>query len=249
MRPLLTVLFSLGICLLLHGGVLSQNGYTFDFTKISKKDDLISFEPADKLGFTKEGLGWDGDANSSYDGSFTTAPIALGTAWRPTRVVTLKCTLCPVSQVFREGFWKGDLYVRYSPDKKHWSSWQMLQVNDKPQPADKGITFTGSLRVPEIASRRYYELVEEYSKLDVPWQSDEEAAVKWILKKDPEFFAKNLPFIGYIQFRFEGLFRAGERIAAFDCNTAWSIGGLQTIPKDPNAQKNSEGPWRFDATK
>jgi len=242
MRRLLIFLFSLSFCLLLHGGVASQNWHSFDFTKISKKDKAISFEPEDKLDFTNEGLGWNGDANSSYDGSFTTAPIAVGTAWRPTGGVTLECTLCPVSQVFREGFWKGDLYVRYSPDKKHWSSWQMLQVKGKPQPADKGVKFTGMLGVPEIASKRYYELVEEYSKLDVPWQSDEEAAVKWILKKYPEFFAKNLPFIGYVQFLFEGPFRGGERITAFDCNIYWSIGGLQTIPKDPNARKNSEGP-------
>jgi hypothetical protein len=154
-----------------------------------------------------------------------------------------------VSQVFREGVWKGDLYVRYSLDKKHWSSWQKLQVKGNPQPREKGVKFTGMLGIPEIARRRYYELVEEYSKLDVPWQSDEEAAVKWILKKEPEFFAKNLPFIGYVQFHFEGLFRGGERITAFDCRLNWSVGGLHLPPKDPDGYKKSEGPWRFDATK
>jgi hypothetical protein len=249
MRLLLSITLVLGSCLLLHGGILSMGSQSFDFTKISKEDALITFEPADKLSLTKGGLGWDGDAHSSYEGSFTTAPVATGTAWRPTGSVTLECTLFPATQVFRKGVWKGDLYVRYSPDKKHWSSWQLLQVNDKPQPSDKGIKFAGRLRVPEIDSRRYYELVQEYSKLDVPWQSDEEAAVKWILQKDPEFFAKNQPFIGYVQFHFEGLFRSGERVTALDCNISYSIGGLQSIPKDPNAYKNSEGPWRFDASK
>ena len=33
-------------------------------------------------------------------------------------------------------------------------------------------------------------VVSEYSSLDVPWKSDEEAAVKWILEREPDFFEK-----------------------------------------------------------
>jgi len=249
MRLLIAAVFAFSCCLWVHGGILSMDSQSIDFTNMSKDDPRVTFEPADKLSFTKDGLGWDGDATSSFDGSFTTAPIATGTAWRPVGGVTLEGTVCPLSQVFRNGVWKGELYVRYSPDKKNWSSWQMLQVKGNPKPGDKGIKFSGMLSVPEIARRRYYELVEEYSKLDVPWGSDEEAAVKWILKKDPDFFAKNLPFIGYIQFHFEGPFRGGERITSFEYSISFGVGGLHLPPKDPDAYKKSEGPWRFDATK
>lgn len=232
-----------------HGSIQGGDSQSIDFTKMSKDDLRVSFEPADKLTLTKQGLGWDGDAKSEYVGSFTTAPIATGTAWRPAAGVTLVGTVCPVSQVFRSGVWRGQLFVRYSPDKKHWSSWQVLQNTTEPKPGDKGTEFSGRLHVPQIERHRYDELIQQYHKLDVPWGSDEEAAVKWILQKQSDFFAKNLPFIGYIQFHFEGPFRGGQRITSFDYSISWGIGGLHLPPKDPNARKNSEGPWRFDAMK
>lgn len=249
MRFLIATTFAFSCCLLLQGGILSMDSQSIDFTKISKEDARITFEPSDKLSLTAGGLGWDGDAKSEYDGSFTTVPIATGMAWRPTSGVTLLATVCPASQVFRSGVWRGQLYVRYSPDKKHWSSWQVLQNSVEPKPSDKGTEFSGRLHVPRLERNRYDELIQEYSKLDVPWRSDEEAAVKWILQKKPDFFAKNLPFIGYIQFHFEGPFRGGQRITSFDYCISWGIGGVHMSPKDTYERKNSEGPWRFDATK
>jgi len=249
MRLLIAVTFTFSCCHWVHGGILSMDSQSIDFTTISKDDSRITFEPTDKLSLTKSGLGWDGDAKSEYAGSFTTAPIPTGTAWRPTSGVTLLATVCPASQVFRLGVWRGQLYVRYSPDKKHWSSWQVLQNTSEPKPADKGTEFSGRLHVPRLEQNRYGELIQEYQKLDVPWKSDEEAAVKWILQKQPDFFAKNLPFIGYVQFHFEGPFKGGQRITSFEYRISWGIGGLHVPPKDLNARKNSEGPWRFDATK
>jgi hypothetical protein len=249
MRLLIATTFAFSCCLCVHGGISSMDSQSIDFTKIFKEDSRITFEPSDKLSLTADGLGWDGDAKSEYDGSFTTAPIATGTAWRPTSGVTLVGTVCPASQVFRSGVWHGQLFVRYSPDKKHWSSWQVLQNTTEPKPGDKGTEFSGRLHVPQIERNRYDELIQQYHKLEVPWGSDEEAAVKGILQKQPDFFAKNLPFIGYIQFHFEGPFRGGQRITSFDYRISWGIGGLHLPPKDPDAYKKSEGPWRFDATK
>ena len=37
-------------------------------------------------------------------------------------------------------------------------------------------------------------LLSQYSTLDVPWKSDEEATVRWILERNPEFFSKQDPF-------------------------------------------------------
>ena len=71
----------------------------------------------------------------------------------------------------------------------------------KDLPADVGI--------PERELRQYQGYLEQYSKLDVPWTSDEEAAVRWILKQQPDFFERSLPFIGYIEFLFDAPFYEG----------------------------------------
>lgn len=225
-----------------------MDSQSIDFTKASQGDARFSFEPEDKLTLTSAGLGWDGDPKSEYTGSFTTAPIPTGTAWRPTTVVSINATVCPVSQVFRSGVWRGQLFVRHSPDKKHWSSWQVLSNNLEPKPEDKGTEFSGRLQIPAIDRVKYDELNLEFSKLDVPWKSDEEAAVKWIVQKQKDFFAQNLPFIGYVQFRFEGPFRGGQRITSFDYSLSWGIGGIHHPPTDPELYNKSAGPWRFDAT-
>lgn len=43
-------------------------------------------------------------------------------------------------------------------------------------------------------------LRETYSRLDVPWVDDEEAFAKWLLARNPNFFERSLPFIGYLEF-------------------------------------------------
>lgn len=84
-----------------------MDSQSIDFTNMSKDDARVTFEPADKLSFTKDGLGWDGDAKYEHAGSFTTDPISTGTAWRPASAVTLVGTICPASQVFCAGVWRG----------------------------------------------------------------------------------------------------------------------------------------------
>jgi hypothetical protein len=257
MRPFITTVFVL-VCFLSAKSVMFYHDSKFiDFTKIIKDDPRITIAPADKLNYTKDGLGWDGDRQASRDGSFTTAPIAVGDDWHPARSVTLVGAVGTVSEEFKS---RGRLFVRYSPDKKNWSTWQVLPVALEPRilshvsgqkSGGKGVQFSGRLQVPEIEQSRYDELFQRYQKLDVPWASDEEAAVKWILKQDPDFFSKNLPFIGYVQFHFEGTFRGGVRVTSFeyDIPNSSSMSVIATPPKDPNADKNRGGTWRFDATK
>ena len=90
-------------------------------------------------------------------------------------------------------------------------------------------------------------MFSEYSKMDVPWRNDEEAAVKWILQRQPDFFEKNQPFVGYVQFRMEGSMPGSERIKRIQMQLSWGVSGLSNIPKDPDAEKNRHGVWRFEA--
>jgi len=196
------------------------------------------------LSITETGLGWNGEPASSQEGWMQTLPLALGLSWRPPYSVSVRvsvdheflpdkgqgATPCP-----------GMVYARYSPDMEHWSAWQALAVEG----SERG-RFQGELRVPDSERERYSRLLSEYSRLDVPWKSDEHAAVLWIIGREPDFFSRQLPFIGYVQFTYDADFHAGLRIKSFAAEIVYTIGGIHTPPEDPDTylNRNSE-PWSF----
>jgi hypothetical protein len=209
------------------------------------------------LTVTRDGFGFDGEVQELREAWIQTKPLALGLSWRPPYAVSVRATILPPpteinlknGQKFTP--YGGDVYVRYSPDRKHWSSWQALQSTEAQFPEEKknpGRYFSGTVRVPYRDREPYGKLLSDYSRLDVPWKSDEEAAVRWILERDADFFSKQIPFIGYIQFMFEGSLYGGQRIRSLRAQVFYGMSGLASIPKDESIQKEREGvPWRFDA--
>ncbi len=118
---------------------------------------------------------------------------------------------------------------------------------DKGKP-DSGRTYNGEFRVPYKDREEYNQLMEDYWKTNPPWASDEEALANWIVKSDPDFFAKHIPFIGYVEFLHESDFHGGQHITSFKANVSFGMGGMSSIPKDPTVNTNRRGPWRFEAT-
>jgi hypothetical protein len=120
-----------------------------------------------------DGLGWGTrDDQGSRDVWVETEPISIGLSWRPTSIATVKVT------VERPGI-SGMLYVRYTADGKHWTTWQYLE--QAAQVAGNGLTetFQGMVRVPYRERETYEKLRMEYARRqDVPWSSDEEALVR-----------------------------------------------------------------------
>ncbi len=142
----------------------------------------------------------------------------------------------------------GQVYVRYSVDSTHWTSWQALQLDDETAQKNRLFIYKGFVSVPRMERKNYEELRWEYMKMDVPWKSDEEATAKWILSKDSKFFEKSIPFVGYIQFLYEQNFRPGQRLTSFKAELDYSMGGKSAGPKDPNVLKERGSiPWRFKA--
>ena len=96
--------------------------------------------------------------------------------------------------------------------------------------------YSGSLRVPYRVAARYQQMRLEYEQRnDVAWGSDEEALVKDIRKREPKFFDKTTPFIGYVQFLFETQLNGGERMKSIKVNAGWFLGGLHHPPNKPGA--------------
>lgn len=233
----------LGVAGLGRAEIMSHTTFTMDFTK-EDAGKKAEWSPAKMVTAGPTGLGW-GDSTDRGSRDFwvqTTEPVALGLSWRPVNAITITAT------VEGTGPSSGQLFARYSPDAKHWSTWQLLLPADIGKADLRRQLFRGSLRVPNREQQRYGELLQQYMRRDdVAWSCDEEALVVNILRGDPKFFEKSLPFIGYVQFLYEGGLQGGERIRSMRVDIPWCVSGLQTLPKDKKAQQYRDGPWRFKA--
>ena len=235
------VAFVLGSFLLSPGTafaeIIGSTSYKLDLSKPKEAAKKAKWSEPDKIEATSDGLGWgSSDDKSRRDVWLQTEPIGIGEAWRPTMIATIKATV------------KGDgadglLYARYSADGKHWTTWQHIEAEE-----NKPGAFKGTLRVPYRDSTRYHKLRLEYARRDdVPWGSDEDALVKDILVREPKFFEKTTPFIGYVQFLYETQLRGGQRMKGLEVHADWFLSGLHQFPKIAGADKGRDVPWRFKA--
>jgi hypothetical protein len=247
----LAVFAIVAVAISLRAVILDLKQLSIDFTNKEDAKAKAEWSHPDKLTFTAAGLG---RQRGSWDNDWIqTQPIPVGLSWRPPTGVSIEVKILPPPKAqhrFENGkeIWSSehdDLYARYSPDFQHWSSWQVLQRDEKK--TDVGI-FTGGLAVPAREYQKYWSYLQEYEKLDVPWTSDEEAAVAWILKREPAFFAHSLPFIGYVQFLFEPANNQTWRIRRFEATISYGVSGLSSEPKDQSISRmRDEIPWRFKA--
>ncbi|GMV93011.1 MAG: hypothetical protein AMXMBFR82_27890 [Candidatus Hydrogenedentota bacterium] len=178
-------------------------------------------------------------------------PVPVGWSWRPVTYVWVGAEVTPPEEfVFlpdRTGCPPCEVFARYSPDLKNWSSWQALERIPPDNQTDPRQTYQISLQVP-VADRSAYEsMFWEYMEKNVPWKSDEEAAVEWILEQQPDFFEDQIPFIGYVQLRFEIALKGDQRIERLEFRLSYQTGGSHNIPKDESVYKDRNGPWRFRA--
>jgi hypothetical protein len=202
------------------------------------------------LKLTPAGLLHDAPGPQSLDFSLQTESLAVGLSWRPARAVSIRATLTPIATTVKLASgdsWTpqvGRLYARYSPDAKHWSSWHVLASTTDAS----GYKFSGELAVPQQAQTEYNELVGKYAQQpNIPWASDEEAAVKWIIAQKPDFFVQRQPFIGYVQFLYEAQLSGGQRIDKLAVDVSYGVGGLHAVPKDPKTADKRDIPWRWRA--
>lgn len=257
-QTILTVLFALLFNVSANAAISSNNTLTIDFTKSDDAKNKSTWSEPDIINITAEGIGWDGECTSQREGWIQTTPLAVGLSWRPASQISVCVSTYPgITALTRSNGEKytpylgNPIFVRYSPDLQHWSTWQVLQAKEPLIPTDvknSGRHYIVGLCVPNIERENYSRLISEYAKLDVPWKSNEDAAVRWILKKEPEFFNKQLPFIGYIQFRYEGPFYGGQRITSFKADASYAISGMHQPPRDNKLYKrNALEPWSFKA--
>lgn len=236
-----------------NAGILGQHSLEIDFTKPAEARQKATWSEPDRLMCTARGFGLDAEDNACRDGWLQTTPVGVGESWRPTGSTRLSVTLKPARRMVTlpngQTYTPSgpSVYARHSPDAVHWSDWQPL-ARDMDASAKSGtLIYRGELGVPHRNREAYDKLHEEYRKLDVPWVDDEEALCAWIVKREPEFFSRNRPFVGYVQYLIEDCFPGGQRIESLSASMSWAISGMHHPPKDPNAEKrhSTVNGWRF----
>ncbi len=190
------------------------------------------------------------------------APVPAGLAWRPPRSVRV--------ELFVEGELEAgaaglvEAYVRHGCDLVNWSTWQKLSGPHEgswlkaagPPAAPGGLPvlarFTGEVGVPAVATREWDERRDTWLKSDPAWSSDDDEYARWLAAKDPRFFSRNLPFVGWTQFRVELTSLSGAvRLAVLHARLTWVVGGAAAIPKrgkpksegSPSAMDRQVWPW------
>lgn len=245
----------------LSADIISQNRLKIDLTDPEDTAEKAEWSDPEHIGITEQGLGWTGGGGMSRTAWFRTRPMGVGLSWRPLTRTGIRVHITPEARPISDTRTEhlGDVYVRYSPDLKNWSDWQVLAVEPEMagEPVPEGGArravamrrlFTGQLGIARESQTEYHKLLEEFAEQDVPWKSDEEAAAKWIVKRDPKFFERHHPYIGHVQFLYETDLHNGRRLTSFEVNMVWVVSGLHQAPQDRSSyQGRGDIPWRFDA--
>lgn len=200
-----------------------------------------------------KGLGWDGNPAQSRDGWILTDPVSVGVSWRPTSIVNVTVSIAPGPRTItlkngqKISMWPGRAFVRYSADKKHWSSWQALSYPGSTQTKApvRAAVYRGMVAVPRRNRIAYDRLLQKFQRSHVPWPSDEDALARQITARQPSFFRSPIPFVGYVQVLYEGQFWAGIRLTKLNVNASYVVGGMHLPPRDKALYKGRSGPWRF----
>ncbi len=229
--------------------IIQGEEFVLDFTHPDTLKGRVETFP-EALKFSEKGLGYDAEANRLLNRTRfqTTEPIALGFAWTPTSAVTIHASLNTDFE-YIGAYSLGRLYARYSPDTTHWSSWQNIMSDKRADKSALTHTYQGQLIVPDVERLPYFDLLEQFYKAQPEQTGDEEAAVRWLVKKDARYFEKTLPFIGYIQVLFETPLEGGRHLKSLQCNLIWSLPGLHRASRrERDAQKNNTSlPWSYRA--
>lgn len=205
---------------------LTFAGDRIDFTSTEAVQGKATWSTSSKLplDFTPAGLGCDAVIadNAMIDASIETKPIAVGTYGQPWLDAGISIDV--TGFVDDAGYsCVSRIFVRHSPDLKHWTTWQALTRKQpeqlaaelkrseeiwqkKPRPLWREVAkdtaqddylrkieFVGTLDVPRSIRARFENLLEEFAATKPRRPKFQEDAVRWIIAKDPDYFSDSTP--------------------------------------------------------
>jgi hypothetical protein len=220
--------------------IYSGNSATIKFEGTQPLEE-VSWSPA--LTRTAAGLLLQGVPQGSLrEFWIQSQPVAAGRSWRPPRSTSATVTV-NTSQL-NGGYLRA--YVRYSIDRVHWSSWQFLPESPSSTPSLR--QFQVWLSPPAVAREKYDALMREWQKTNPAWPSDEHEFCMWLASLRPEYFATEVPFVGYLQVRLEGIAQE-MRVSELGISAGAMEGGLQVSQRLDLRRATADDPWFFDLNK
>lgn len=166
-------------------------------------------------------------------------PVAIASADRPPTSTSV------VGTVGYDGVcFDLDLSVRYSTDHVHWSSWCALTRMWKDPNEPRG-EFKGEVSVSKVAFQTYEALKEEWWKTNPLWPNDNHEFCIWLAAKHPDYFATEIPLIGYLQLRLEGVSPDNFRLASVGLSGTFAVSGIN-FGTSAKPRPGSDGKWFFD---
>ena len=235
-------------------GLLLLSAITTQAQIFSENSVNIPFAPAE----VPDGVTWSPSVSLKDGGLFSeklptnmaaevwvqSQPISAGMSWRPPTSATIKLAV----DAGANSFTYLQAYFRYSCDRVHWSTWYNLRPV-KPE-ANVATVYEGELSIPRMAHAPYYAKMLEWSQTNPAWSSDEHELCVWITSQDPEFFARQFPFIGYVQVRLEGETR-GLQLKSLSVKVNAVVSGLYafTTSSKERSRVTTGEKWFFDVSK
>jgi hypothetical protein len=188
-------------------------------------DKEASWSPNLKL--TENGLTTDRKNWMSFQNFWVqTQPIAIGDLKKPSRATGLIDVIVK-GKIYPDKNAGTSVYFRYSCDRNNWSTWYELKKEEKPFRFLEGFdTYEGSMRLPKAASEKFDELKKDWLKTNPVSPENEQEFSLWLIKQQPDFFAKEFPFIGYIQVRVESSLAESWEINEIVVDRTWLRSGL-----------------------
>ena len=122
-------------------------------------------------------------------------------------------------------------FVRYSSDGHNWTFWQAFVDLDGGSGSANVAPrhFRAHLAVPGVQRLRYGHLKDEWRKSN---RIDQERFFTWIQANSPEVLAGDMPFIGFVQLRFEGYSgdeKTPDIIREAVLRVSYSVGGFSKL--------------------
>jgi hypothetical protein len=242
--------YALFFCLILivssaqvYGGILSsqQEIITFQPTKAPAGATWDTYFNLTDAGLV---LGALPAPNARRDTWVQSQPFPIGYSWRPPSSAGFRIYL---DGSFGENSSGGlRIFIRYSCDKNHWSTWYEAISSEEKSPEGSKI-YRETISIPGAGNGRYYSLMQDWRDSKPAWSSDETDFCEWLIQKEPDFFAKEFPFIGYVQVRLEKWStQSAEQLKAITVESTWAISGLTSFVSDKSrVRKNTEDKWFF----
>lgn len=244
--PLWLVLFATSC--VAHATILDLGGgghVSFPYDQDSKLSATWGAEGS-PLDISEKGLGCSKCTGNSFVFAWVmTSPIPLGSHGQPWDNADISVSVPRTKP--DDSFALGNAFIRYSPDQKHWTTWQVLErQSEKSEAGPLLYPYKITLAIPRSTQENYDKLCAEFTATDPSRPFQHADAVRWILQKNPEYFSREIPFIGYVQVLVETGLSDQQRIKGIHVSASSLIDQMIKRLK-PQERGQLQGKWSFVA--